>query len=184
MKDLLDQVSSREAALVELAPARVEVLADPLEVFATVEHRGRWLSGLLGRIRVERFEPLEGGEPEYLVRVELRARDLIADLLGVPTGERFLVDEGIAPFRERTYRVRGNNPFPVAWRRLLKNLREAVERVPSYGGADAAEEVVHALRTVELVLQGPRKVAQLVVPVAQVTDALTRHLGDLTGQPS
>jgi hypothetical protein len=177
MKDLLDQVSSREAVVAELAPARVEVLADPLEVFATVEREGRWLSGELGRLRVERIEPLGEGAPEYLVRIELHARDLIAEVLGVPSSERFLVDEGLAPYRVRTYRIREKNPFPVAWRRLLKNLREAVERVPSYGGEEAAERFERSLHTVELVLSGPKKVAQFVLPAAQVHDALSRYLG-------
>lgn len=176
MKDRLDQVASREEALLQLAPVEVRTLADPLEVYATLELDGRLHSGMLGRIRVERLRPLEEGEAVCLVGIELRARDLVADALNVPASERFLVDEGLAPFRQRRYLVKGDHPFPLAWRRLLKNLREGVERIPTYGGPDAAERIEASMRTVELVLSGPEKVLQLVLPKEQVHDALARYL--------
>ena len=142
----------------------------------------RWSSGprwkrratsFPGRMRVERIQP-ESAEPFHLIELHL-AWGLAADFLGVPENERFLVEEAFAPFMHRVYTLRGKeNPFPVGWRRLLKNHREAIERVPHYGGADAAERFERAIRMVEVIARGPVTL-DAVLPPNRVHDALGRY---------
>ena len=173
VKDRLDRVESRAHALFEAMPAEVEVLIDEVEFWATLEKDGDLMSGPLGRMRVERIRP-ENAEPFHLIELHL-AWGLVAEFLGVPENERFLVEEAFEPFMHRVYILRGEeNPFPVGWRRLLKNYREAIERVPHYGGADAAERFERAIKMVEVIARGPVTL-DVVLPPNQVHDALGRY---------
>ncbi len=173
MRDRLDRWPSRAAALAALSPAEVRVLADEVAFDAALARGDGLISGPLGRMRVERVLP-EAGEPVDLLTLELAAAGLVSAFLEVPGGERFLVEEGLEPFRVRHYTLKGENPFPVGWRRLIKNLREGIERIPTYGGPDAAERFVNAIRLVEVIARGPTTL-HLALPPNRVHDALGRY---------